>query len=118
MQTGHADMHMRYSCVMCLSATLQESYGGEDAYFISEAGGGAFGVADGVGGWQESGINPAGTSPRPIVHLTCPDEAAGHLAVCSSAKLLQGVSLAPHCLAAGKQCTTHLCRAWRPCSAR
>lgn len=41
---------------------VQESYGGEDAYFISEAGGGALGVADGVGGWQESGINPAGTS--------------------------------------------------------
>ena len=35
-------------------------YGGEDAYFISSVGGGAFGVADGVGGWQESGINPAG----------------------------------------------------------
>ncbi len=35
------------------------SYGGEDAYFVSDAGGGAAGVADGVGGWQESGINPA-----------------------------------------------------------
>ncbi|KAK9827359.1 hypothetical protein WJX81_000872 [Elliptochloris bilobata] len=34
-------------------------YGGEDAFFISSVGGGAFGVADGVGGWQESGINPA-----------------------------------------------------------
>jgi len=38
----------------------QVEYGGEDAYFISSVGGGAFGVADGVGGWQESGINPAG----------------------------------------------------------
>lgn len=34
-------------------------YGGEDAHFISDYGGGAFGVADGVGGWQESGVNPA-----------------------------------------------------------
>ncbi|EFJ40674.1 hypothetical protein VOLCADRAFT_108071 [Volvox carteri f. nagariensis] len=35
-------------------------YGGEDAHFISEYGGGVLGVADGVGGWQESGVNPAG----------------------------------------------------------
>lgn len=32
------------------------SYGGEDAYFVSAH---CFGVSDGVGGWQESGINPA-----------------------------------------------------------
>lgn len=31
-------------------------YGGEDAYFVSSL---CFGVSDGVGGWQESGINPA-----------------------------------------------------------
>ncbi len=42
------------------SGALQASYGGEDAFFVSEAGGGAMGVADGVGGWQESGVNPAG----------------------------------------------------------
>jgi protein phosphatase PTC7 len=35
------------------------SYGGEDAYFFSSIGGGALGVADGVGGWAESGVNPA-----------------------------------------------------------
>ena len=35
-------------------------YGGEDSFFVSDIGGGAFGIADGVGGWQESGINPAG----------------------------------------------------------
>uniref|UniRef100_A0A7R9VA27 Protein phosphatase n=1 Tax=Chlamydomonas euryale TaxID=1486919 RepID=A0A7R9VA27_9CHLO len=35
------------------------SYGGEDAHFISNYGGGAIGVADGVGGWQEAGVNPA-----------------------------------------------------------
>ncbi|GFR43171.1 hypothetical protein Agub_g4221 [Astrephomene gubernaculifera] len=34
-------------------------YGGEDAHFISDFGGGMIGVADGVGGWQESGVNPA-----------------------------------------------------------
>jgi hypothetical protein len=38
----------------------QVSYGGEDACFISDVYGGAIGVADGVGGWQESGVNPAG----------------------------------------------------------
>lgn len=35
------------------------SYGGEDAYFVTDLGGGAIGIADGVGGWQESGVNPA-----------------------------------------------------------
>ena len=43
-----------------LAMHMQVSYGGEDAHFISTAGGGALGVADGVGGWQESGVNPAG----------------------------------------------------------
>ena len=27
---------------------------------MSDYGGGVLGVADGVGGWQESGVNPAG----------------------------------------------------------
>ncbi|KAL0047610.1 hypothetical protein WJX82_007709 [Trebouxia sp. C0006] len=35
------------------------SYGGEDAFFISQERSTAFGVADGVGGWVKSGINPA-----------------------------------------------------------
>lgn len=35
------------------------SYGGEDAFFITQQGSTAFGVADGVGGWANSGINPA-----------------------------------------------------------
>lgn len=35
------------------------SYGGEDAYFTSDVGGGAMGIADGVGGWQNDQINPA-----------------------------------------------------------
>ena len=42
------------------SQHMQASYGGEDAYFISQQDGCAFGVADGVGGWANSGINPAG----------------------------------------------------------
>jgi serine/threonine protein phosphatase PrpC len=46
--------------ILASSCVLQESYGGEDAFFVSNAGGGAMGVADGVGGWQESGVNPAG----------------------------------------------------------
>ncbi len=44
---------------------VQRDYGGEDAYFTSPVGGGAFGVADGVGGWQDSGINPAGIPSSP-----------------------------------------------------
>ena len=39
---------------------LQRSYGGEDAHFVSNIGGGALGIADGVGGWVRDGINPAG----------------------------------------------------------
>ncbi|KAL6764776.1 serine/threonine protein phosphatase [Haematococcus lacustris] len=46
------------------------SYGGEDACFISDIGGGALGVADGVGGWQESGVNPADYS-RMFMKLAC-----------------------------------------------
>jgi hypothetical protein len=48
---------------------VQESYGGEDAHFVSHVGGGAFGVADGVGGWQESGINPAGARAASVARL-------------------------------------------------
>jgi hypothetical protein len=50
-----------------LLRNLQVHYGGEDAYFISEACGGAMGVADGVGGWQETGVNPAGM----FSHFSC-----------------------------------------------
>ena len=45
--------------MILISHLSQVHYGGEDAHFISNVGGGAFGVADGVGGWQESGVNPA-----------------------------------------------------------
>ena len=56
-----------------MKSYLQSDYGGEDAFFTSDVGGGAFGIADGVGGWQDSGINPAGTDfcmqPRPVLSL-------------------------------------------------
>ena len=60
-----------HACVRCLAesdlrlrcAVLEASYGGEDAYFASDVGGGALGVADGVGGWADSEINPAGAGP-------------------------------------------------------
>ncbi len=44
----------------CECIFAQASYGGEDAFFISQERSTAFGVADGVGGWVNSGINPAG----------------------------------------------------------
>lgn len=49
---------------------MQLHYGGEDAHFISDVNGGACGVADGVGGWQESGVNPADYS-RSLMHVAC-----------------------------------------------
>jgi serine/threonine protein phosphatase PrpC len=36
--------------------------GGEDAFFVSPARGGAFGVADGVGGWASEGVDVAAYS--------------------------------------------------------
>lgn len=33
--------------------------GGEDAFFVSSFGRGAFGVADGVGGWNVEGVDPS-----------------------------------------------------------
>jgi hypothetical protein len=43
--------------------------GGEDAFFVSEALWGAMGVADGVGGWNEDGVDSAlfsGLLPQPL----------------------------------------------------
>ncbi|GBF90533.1 serine threonine phosphatase [Raphidocelis subcapitata] len=54
----------------CLPHPEKEHYGGEDAFFLSAAGGGALGVADGVGGWAESGVNPAQYS-RTLMRVTC-----------------------------------------------
>lgn len=39
--------------------TLQADKGGEDAYCIVRSGLGSIGVADGVSGWAEEGIDPA-----------------------------------------------------------
>lgn len=33
--------------------------GGEDAYFVSDYGGGVLGIADGVSGWAEQNVDPA-----------------------------------------------------------
>lgn len=56
-----------------LSMYCQASYGGEDALFVSSSAS-AVGVADGVGGWSEDGINPAGQwlarSPARMVQST------------------------------------------------
>jgi hypothetical protein len=41
---------------------VQAEKGGEDAYFISGAGCGAIGVADGVGGWAEQAVDSAAYS--------------------------------------------------------
>lgn len=38
---------------------LQAETGGEDAFFVSSKGHGAFGVADGVGAWAEEGVDPS-----------------------------------------------------------
>lgn len=48
------------SAVCLTHALVQLKYGGEDAFFTSSVGGGAMGVADGVGGWAYAGVNPAG----------------------------------------------------------
>ncbi|KAG1653582.1 hypothetical protein FOA52_010134 [Chlamydomonas sp. UWO 241] len=54
------DRQLAWQSAVCyLPHPDKVSYGGEDAHFISDYGGGAIGVADGVGGWQEAGINPA-----------------------------------------------------------
>lgn len=43
--------------------------GGEDAFFVSSHGRGAFGVADGVGGWNLEGVDPSRYSRS--AHFMC-----------------------------------------------
>ena len=38
---------------------MQAATGGEDAFFVSDLGDGAVGVADGVSGWADDGVDPA-----------------------------------------------------------
>ena len=45
--------------------------GGEDAFFVSSHGRGAFGVADGVGGWNLEGVDPSRYS-RSASYLSSP----------------------------------------------
>jgi len=54
----------------CLPHPDKAHYGGEDAHFVSAVGGGALGVADGVGGWADSGVNPAEYS-RSLMTVAC-----------------------------------------------
>lgn len=42
--------------------------GGEDAYFVSNYGGGVIGIADGVGGWAEQNVDPALFSKEFMAH--------------------------------------------------
>lgn len=64
-----SQLHLKTACCY-LPHPDKVSYGGEDAHFISNVGGGACGVADGVGGWQESGVNPADYS-RGLMQVAC-----------------------------------------------
>lgn len=45
---------------------MKKAKGGEDAYFITTAGRGAMGVADGVSSWGQDGVNP-GRYPRTLI---------------------------------------------------
>eukprot|EP00803_Ostreobium_quekettii_P008715 evm.model.scf_422.6 EVM.evm.TU.scf_422.6 scf_422:29664-35048(-) len=47
---------------------LKTEKGGEDAFFVSVAGLGGFGIADGVGGWAADGIDPARYSRSLMSH--------------------------------------------------
>lgn len=62
---------------------MQASYGGEDAFFISQQGSTTFGVADGVGGWASSGVNPAGTHIA-LCKLCCCSAAKSRSCLCTA----------------------------------
>lgn len=47
-----------YSAAHSIPHPDKRHKGGEDAFFVSNSGCGALGVADGVGGWIEDGIDP------------------------------------------------------------
>ena len=53
MVTGHG------SAGIVLPHPDKTETGGEDAFFVSSHGRGAFGVADGVGGWNLEGVDPS-----------------------------------------------------------
>lgn len=58
-----------YTGACCLPHPEKLATGGEDAYFIS-ASRTAIGVADGVGGWRESGVDP-GDYSRQFMRTAC-----------------------------------------------
>lgn len=51
--------------------------GGEDAFFISRVGCGALGVADGVGGWAEEGVDASAYSRGLMLHAAQALEGSG-----------------------------------------
>ncbi|KAI8465998.1 MAG: phosphatase 2C-like domain-containing protein [Monoraphidium minutum] len=66
---GAAPMRL-HTGARCLPHPEKQSYGGEDAFFVSRKNGGALGVADGVGGWAESNVNPAAYA-RALMRVAC-----------------------------------------------
>jgi hypothetical protein len=55
----HSPWSLAEYVVVLMGCVLQADKGGEDAYCIVPAGLGSIGVADGVSGWAEEGIDPA-----------------------------------------------------------
>ncbi|KAF5843088.1 phosphatase 2C-like domain-containing protein [Dunaliella salina] len=73
-----ADKGGCYLCCPCSNpGKVAADKGGEDAYCICNAGLGAIGVADGVSGWAEEGIDPAEYSRTLMRHCELAIEAAG-----------------------------------------
>lgn len=94
---------------MLMCAALEASYGGEDAYFASDVGGGALGVADGVGGWADSEVNPAGAAPLgssppvPFAMSLYQSPPESFRTDVRSAKNDRGMPVGASCLTAGEQ---------------
>jgi protein phosphatase PTC7 len=62
----------------------QVEKGGEDAYFISDYGGGVLGVADGVSGWAAEDVDPALYSCELMAHASnaaASEEVSFHLTI-------------------------------------
>jgi protein phosphatase PTC7 len=61
---------LTFATPLLLFFALQTHTGGEDAFFISQAGHGAVAVSDGVSAWAEDGIDP-GEYSRTLVQYCC-----------------------------------------------
>lgn len=75
-------LRLRSAAVM-IPHPAKEDRGGEDAYFIGDQGT-AVGVADGVGGWAEVGVDPGLYSRELMGHaqVACNSVKAGGCVVC------------------------------------